>query len=216
MPVTAVAFDLDYTLAVPDRDRQTLLDDATEAVGAPRFSREAYLDAHRRHLTNETREAIFADLLGEDSTVSAAALADAYRDTIEEALVPVAGAEALVTDLKGTYRVGLLTDGPVRAQQAKLDALGWADLFDSVVITGSLAAGKPDDRAFAAILDRLSSAPDETVYVGDHPEADIRGANAAGLYTIQILDGSDAVPEADASIERDALADDLPGLIEGL
>ncbi|EMA41503.1 HAD family hydrolase [Halococcus hamelinensis] len=216
MPVTAVAFDLDYTLAVPDRDRQTLLDDATEAVGAPRFSREAYLDAHRRHLTNETREAIFADLLGEDSTVSPAALADAYRDAIEEALVPVEGAEALVVDLKETYRVGLLTDGPVRAQQAKLDALGWADLFDTVVITGSLAAGKPDDRTFAAILDGLSSAPDETVYVGDHPEADIRGAHAAGLRTIQILDGSDAVPEADAGIERDALAADLPGLIGDL
>lgn len=216
MPVTAVAFDLDYTLAIPTRDRQTLLDEATAAVGAPRFSREAYLDAHRRHLTNETREAIFADLLGEGSDVSPAALADAYRDAIREALVPVVGVETLVTHLKETYPVGLLTDGPIRAQQSKLDALGWADLFDTVVITGSLDAGKPDERTFRKLLDGLASTPEETVYVGDHPEADIEGAHAAGLHTIQVVDENEEIPEADATIERAALADDLPALIEQL
>lgn len=214
MPISAVAFDLDYTLAVPERDRQTLLDEATATVGAPRLSRETYLDAHRRHLTSETREPIFADLLDEESDVSPVALADAYRETIGNALVPVEGAEALVSRLRETYRVGLLTDGPVRAQQAKLDALGWSDLFDAVVITGALDAGKPDERAFRAVLDALRAAPEKTVYVGDHPEADIAGAHAAGLHTVQVTDDGDSVPETDVTIEREALAVRLPDLVE--
>jgi putative hydrolase of the HAD superfamily len=214
MSVSAVAFDLDYTLAVPERDRQTLLDEATAAVGAPRLSRETYLDAHRRNLTSETREAIFADLLDDDEP-SPAALADAYRETIGDALVPVEGAEALVADLRESYRVGLLTDGPVRAQRAKLDALGWTELFDAVVVTGSLDAGKPDERAFRAITDALSTSAAETVYVGDHPELDIAGAHAAGLRTVQVTD-DDPTAEADAAVERSALAARLPGLVESL
>ncbi|HET7323157.1 MAG TPA: HAD family hydrolase [Halococcus sp.] len=215
MPISAVAFDLDYTLTVPERDRQTLLDEATTAVGAPRFSREDYLDAHRRNLTSETREPIFADLLGEESDISPAALTDAYRETVENALVPVAGTETLIGKLRETYRVGLLTDGPVRAQRAKLDALGWTGLFDAVVITGALVAGKPDKRAFQTLLDALSASPEETVYVGDHPEADIEGAHAAGLHTVQVIDG-DPVQEADVTIERGALSSRLPELIETL
>ena len=216
MAIRAVVFDLDYTLCVPERDRQTLLDEATDAVGAPNFSRETYLDAHRRNLTGDTREPIFADLLGEESNTSAKALARAYREVIDDALAPVTDAEGLVSRLRETYRVGLLTDGPVCAQQEKIDVLGWADLFDAVIITGALDAGKPDERAFGAILDALNITSEETVYVGDHPEVDIAGARAAGLHTIHVTDDGTSTTEADASIERDALATRLPMLIESL
>ena len=217
MTIRAVAFDLDYTLAIPERDRQTLLDEASEAVDGPTLSREAYLDAHRRNLTNRTREPIFEDLLADhDTDASAAALADTYREAITDALVPVAGVEALVRELREEYRVGLLTDGPVRAQRAKLDALGWEDLFDAIVITGSLDAGKPDARTFRAELDALGTTADETVYVGDSAELDVAGAHAAGLRAIHVLSNGAASPAADAAIERDALAERLPGVVAEL
>lgn len=217
MTVTAVAFDLDYTLTIPERDRQALLDEASAAVDGPALSREAYLDAHRRNLTNRTREPIFEDLLADhDTDASAAALADTYRDAITDALVPVAGVEALVRELREEYRVGLLTDGPVRAQRAKLDALGWEDLFDAIVITGSLDAGKPDARTFRAELDALGTTADETVYVGDSAELDVAGAHAAGLRAIHVLSNGAASPAADAAIERDALAERLPGVVAEL
>jgi putative hydrolase of the HAD superfamily len=217
MTIRAVAFDLDYTLAIPERDRQALLDEASAAVEGPALSREAYLDAHRRNLTNRTREPIFEDLLADhDTDASAAALADTYRDAITDALVPVAGAEALARELREEYRVGLLTDGPVRAQRAKLDALGWEDLFDAIVITGSLDAGKPDARTFRAELDALGTTADETVYVGDSAELDVAGAHAAGLRAIHVLSNGAASPAADAAIERDALAERLPGVVAEL
>jgi len=103
----------------------------------------------------------------------------------------------------------------VRAQQAKVDALGWADLFDAVVITGSLDAGKPDARAFQAELDALGTTAEETIYVGDSAELDIAGARAAGLRAIHVLDDGAASPEADATIERDVLAERLPAVVAG-
>jgi len=211
MTVRAVVFDLDYTLAVPERDRQTLLNEATDAAGVRDIDRRAYLDAHGADIASETRGPIFARLV-EDGDPEA--VASAYRQAVERSLVPIQGAGTLVSDLRETYRVGLLTDGPIRAQWGKLETLGWTDLFDAVVVTGGLPAGKPDPGAFRAILDDLGVAPGETVFVGDHPEADIRGAHDVGMVTIQVIDGRhERVPEADASVDCETLATDLRDLL---
>jgi len=219
MAIGAVVFDLDYTLAVPDRKRETLLAEATAAVGAPHIDREAYLAAHRRNLTGNTRRPIFAALLAErDADADPDALTRAYRREIAEALEPVDGAADLVSDLRKRYRVGLLTNGPVRAQRDKLRTLGWEDLFDAVVISGELDAGKPDARAFEAALDALEVASDEAVYVGDEPDADVGGATDAGLAVVQIVapDCSDPDPRATAHVDRAELTARLPSVIEGL
>ncbi|WP_372910118.1 HAD family hydrolase [Salinigranum sp.] len=221
MPPTAVAFDLDDTLAVPTRDRQTILSEAARAAGAPPLSREAYLAAHAECLTEETREPIFAALLSDhenETRASPAAVAEAYRELITEALTPVSGVERLLDDLRGSYRVGLLTNGPVVAQHDKLRHLDWAGAFDVELVTGSLAAGKPDRRAFEALLAELGTAPDETVYVGDDVHADIAGAAGVGITPVQVtFDGSaDRHPDAAATVDRDALSTGLPDVLRRL
>lgn len=207
MTLAAVAFDLDYTLAVPERDRQTVLDEATAAAGVRDIDRREYLDVHASDRATETRAPIF-EVLVDDGDPEA--VTQAYRRAIEDALVPVPGIAELLTDLRQRYRVGLLTDGPVRAQQGKIETLGWQDLFDAVVVTGALSAGKPDSVAFETLVGDLGVAPGATVYVGDHPEADIRGAKDAGMVAIQVLgDRFERAPEADAYVERDHLARQL-------
>lgn len=217
MGITAVAFDLDYTLAVPTRDRATLLTEATRAADAPEITREEYLEAHRAEHAHETRAPIFDRLLdGDDGAHDD--LAEAYREAIADALAPVEGAEKLIRGLRRDYRVGLLTNGPVRAQRDKLETLGWDGLFDAVVITGSLEAGKPDAVAFETILEALDAAPEEAVYVGDEVIADVRGASHAGLRVIQVRypGGPDPNPLADAHVDRESLREDLPAILREL
>lgn len=222
MALRAVGFDLDYTLAVPTRDRQTLLNEATEAVGAPSMSREAYLTAHEDNLTAETRAPIFETLLRESAGGKADAtpadLATAYRERVSGSLVPIPGAERLLSELRRRYRIGLLTNGPVVAQRDKLSALGWVDAFDVALVTGELPAGKPDPGAFTALVERLGSTPGETAYVGDDAVCDVGGAADAGLVPVQVLfpDGPEPDPRAAARIERDELADRLPAVLEDL
>ena len=222
--IRAVGFDLDETLAIPERDRSALLAEAVRAAGAEDslrgLTREAYLRAHREHSGDETREPVFAALVEEhadgEATVDPARLAAAYRRVVEDALVPVEGAADLVRTLRGSYRVGLLTDGPVRTQRRKLERLGWTELFDAVVVTGELPAPKPDPRTFRRLLEALDAEPDEAVFVGDHPEADVAGAADAGLYAVQVRypGGPDAHPTADVTVDRDELAAQLPGILE--
>jgi putative hydrolase of the HAD superfamily len=215
----AVVFDLDYTLAVPQRDRATILEDATTATGAPSLTRDAYLAAHRRNLTTETREPIFADLLADsESDTDPAAVATAYRETIADDLEALPGVEAMLADLRGEYRVGLLTNGPVRAQRDKLETLGWEDAFDAALVTGELEAGKPDPRAFEAITGELGVDPADAVYIGDEVEADIRGATEAGMRAIQVLleDGPEPDSRAITHVDQREIAATIPELVATL
>jgi len=216
--LSAVIFDFDYTLTVPGRERQAVLDETTAAVGAPDLTREAYLEAHSRHLDSDSRVPIFADILPEDGDTDPEALADAYRQTVAESLRTVEGVPGLLADLRGEYRLGLLTNGPSKAQRSKLDAFDWIDSFDAIAITGDLDAGKPDERAFRAILSDLGVSADEAVYIGDDPEADVEGARDAGLHSIQVVweDGPDPHPDADAHVERESLAAELPERLKKL
>jgi putative hydrolase of the HAD superfamily len=216
-PVAAVAFDLDDTLAVTDRDRQALLDEATDRVGTDPIDRQDYLAAHGTVDARDTRAPIFRRLQsGDDPT--AETLAATYRVAIEDALEPLPGAADLVRALRQEYRVGLLTDGPVTAQRGKLETLGWTDRFDAVVVTGTLPAGKPDERAFQAICAELEVTPGETVLVGDRPEVDVGGAAAAGLRAVQVVypGGPDPHPDADATVDRADLVETLPAVLRSL
>lgn len=228
--MNAVGFDLDYTLVVPTRDRKRILQAALDDVDGPHLTREEYRRGHERVGATETREPIFEAILedaeddedagdaGDAGDTDPAELATAYHDRILDAMAPVPGVEGMLDRLRDDYRIGLLTDGPVRAQRGKLEALGWTDRFDAVVITGTLPAGKPDRRAFDALLDRLGVAAGETAYVGDYPEVDVVGASDAGLRAVQVLtpDNSEPHPAADAVVDRRDLVDRLPDLLAEL
>lgn len=218
MPLAAVGFDLDYTLCVPVRERATLLEEAAAAVDVPPIDRDEYLEAHGRNLTGETRAPIFADLLDEPAAGSAADLARVYRERVNASIRTVPGARDMLRQLRERYAVGLLTNGPAVAQRGKVEALGLTDAFDVILISGELPAGKPDSRAFQALVDELGVEPGELVYVGDDVDADIAGATAAGCRAVQVVrdEGPAPDPRAVAHVQLDAVADELPGTLASL
>lgn len=209
MVPTAVTFDLDDTLAVVDRDRADILDAAARAVGVEGLSREAYLRAHRRHHANHSRAPIFEALLQEIGAeeVDANALATAYRRRIGDAIEPVTGVESLLDHLTDERPVGLVTNGPIRAQRAKLERLAWLDRFDAIVISGAVGAAKPAAEPFLEACRQLGVEPAETLHVGDHPRDDAAGARNAGLSAALVTTGAQRPDAAIPTIPRDRLAD---------
>lgn len=96
---------------------------------------------------------------------------------------------ALYPDVRGSlaqlrrdgYRLGLLTDNPAASQRMKIEVAGLATLFDAIVLTADIGAGKPDPRCFAAAAQALDLQPDELLMVGDHLFRDAAGAVDAGF-----------------------------------
>ncbi len=90
------------------------------------------------------------------------------------------------------YKVGLLTNGSVSLQWAKLRKIWLEDCFDVVVCASpkegdsDYPIGKPDPAPFLYMAEKMGIAPEELYYVGDNPINDILGAQAAGYVPIWI------------------------------
>lgn len=66
---------------------------------------------------------------------------------------------------------------------ANLETIGIRHLFTDVVSAVEVGAAKPQRRIFDEAVRRAGVSAVETLHVGDHPECDIAGAQAAGLST---------------------------------
>lgn len=102
---------------------------------------------------------------------------------------------ALLSSIKGRYRLGLVTNFPDGSTARKaFEKLGFDTIFYSMVVSDEVGYRKPSRIIFERALMELDSAPDSTVMVGDTYEADILGAKNMGMKAIFIdADGSQAV-----------------------
>lgn len=90
----------------------------------------------------------------------------------------------MVSELRSTYRIGLITNGRTAIQYGKIDRLGIRELFDFILVSEEAGVKKPHAAIFELALERLGVSADECVYIGDHPKNDIEGAGKAGMRTI--------------------------------
>lgn len=108
-------------------------------------------------------------------------------------------------------RLAVVTNGSASLQSAVIQALGIQDFFDIVVISEVEGVRKPDRRIFDLTLGRLGVAHADAVFVGDHPETDIRGAQKAGIRAIWKRDDYWGLcPFADGVIDD---LDELPQML---
>ena len=106
--------------------------------------------------------------------------------------------EGLYTTLEELHsrrlKLGIVTNGDSRGQEAKIDALGIRSYFETVVVSRAVELEKPDPRIFQLALRELAAEPAETWFVGDHPVNDVLGASAAGMNSVW-LKGALAWPD---------------------
>ena len=78
-------------------------------------------------------------------------------------------------------RIGVLTNGNTVQQNAKLAAIGLADLVDVVCTSEALGFSKPAPEAYQRTCEALGADPSDVLMIGDNLELDVLGAQAAGL-----------------------------------
>ena len=155
------------------------------------------------------REQIWTRLLAEQEITSpdlAREIAVEYTQIRVASIQLYSGACDLLADLKRTYRLGLLTNGPTDIQWSKIEQLEIASLFDAIVVAGDVGIYKPDARVFHVLLDRLNVTPAEALYVGDSYRMDVVGAKGAGMQSVWVRNGN--------SSETDGVAPDF--MVQGI
>lgn len=105
-----------------------------------------------------------------------------YRTYLSESTHMLEGALELLEDLRGTYRLGLITNGLKEVQRPRLANTGLHDYFEVVVISDEIGVAKPHagffDHAFS-LMEGAQRA--RTLVIGDNPNADVVGALNYGV-----------------------------------
>jgi HAD superfamily hydrolase (TIGR01549 family) len=202
--VAAVLFDLDDTLCTYRHSTADLLPVAFERAGVdPFFEAAEYHELIGDYVDDtdskaELRRTVFGDLAvaaGRDRAVGHA-VADAYAAARDHrAIDPLPGVPAVLETLGERHRIGLVTNGGPDMQDPKLDALGLAESFETVVYAGHDVPAKPAAEPFERALSAVDAPAERAVYVGDDPETDVDGAAAVGLRTALVGDAAPATNE---------------------
>lgn len=120
--------------------------------------------------------------------------------------------------LKGHgYLLGLISNtSDDKNVQQLVDRFELRPYFDIILTSAGCGIRKPDERIFHLALDYFGLPPGKTAMVGDTLEADILGANRAGMYSIWITRRAQVADEGELSIQPQAVVTTLgqvPGLL---
>jgi 2-haloalkanoic acid dehalogenase type II len=91
--------------------------------------------------------------------------------------------------LKPRYRLATLSNG-----NADLATIGLAHHFEVRLHAAELGCAKPDVRVYRAVAEALTLEPDEILFVGDDPQADVAGPRNAGMKTVWVNRGGHEWP----------------------
>jgi len=188
----AVIFDLDDTLYLETSYvrsgfgavAQVLADEHSSVEYIGRLLWRAFEQGPRDRVFNS----VLRELGREDESSEISRLVRCYREHR-----PTLALEPAMRDLLGRvgrlYKLGLLTDGFLPAQQYKVEALGLTEVFDCIVYTEALGREfwKPSPRAFELMSESLGCAGSRCVYVADNVAKDFVGPNQLGWRTIRLL-----------------------------
>ncbi len=197
-PIHFVYFDLDDTLLDHTHAEKAALQAMHASADQPfgEHSFDTVHDAYRAinpgvwqkyaagdYTKREAKVGRFSQLLErlDLATDTDEVLANRYLETYAHYWQPISGAFDAFKAIADHVPVGILTNGFVEVQQAKLRQFPWlSSASKAVVISEEVGVLKPDPRLFAEAAKRAGMQPAHILYVGDSFTSDVHGGVGAG------------------------------------
>lgn len=187
MALAALLFDLDGTLIDTDELHLSAFNQLLA-----RWNRSMDLAYYKAHVMGFPDNMIFAGLFPDLPIAHYPELAANKEAMFREQLVETIPVPGVLRFLDHAERVGLrtavITNAPRENALAMLSGLGIADRFETLVIGGELAHGKPHAMPYLTGLELLGVTADDAIAFEDSL-AGVQSAHAAGIHTFGMLSG---------------------------
>lgn len=94
------------------------------------------------------------------------------------------GTVEILEYLSGKYNLHIITNGFEEVQYLKLNNSGIKKYFSTITTSEEVGLKKPHPTVFKTALSKASAIPQKSIMIGDSFEADIIGAENAGMHTL--------------------------------
>lgn len=123
-------------------------------------------------------------------------LADRYSEYRKKRYVVFPGVIELLTELRAAgKKLGIITNGFAETHHEKIALLRIGEFFDALFIADEVGMIKPDPLLFAHACTTLGVAAARSAMVGDRYDRDVKGAAAAGLFTVYLKVRDEVLPD---------------------
>lgn len=190
MTISAVLFDLDGTLL----DRTTSLRHFLAVQHAKRIAPRSTcpLDLYQQlFLELDQNGNVWKDIVYQQLIVhlqlEGVTVSELLHDYISEfAKTSVLFPETrhMLEQLRVSCRLGLITNGRSDLQRAVINHHQLQTFFDPILISEEVGLSKPNPELFLRPLINWELAPENVLFIGDHPLHDTKGAEAVGMTGI--------------------------------
>ncbi|WP_054788442.1 MULTISPECIES: HAD-IA family hydrolase [unclassified Gracilibacillus] len=186
--IKAVLFDLDGTLLNRDASVRRFIDlqyDRFEHL-LDSITKKEYIE---RFLQLDNRGYVWKDKVYQQMIkefeiigISWEELLQDYISEFKYSCIPFPHLIEMLEELKTrNIAIGMITNGRGQFQMDNIQALGIEKYFDSILVSEWEGMKKPNPNIFLKALQDLEVNPEESLFMGDHPENDVIAATAVGM-----------------------------------
>ena len=212
--IRAVLFDLDGTLLDRDASIKHFVARQYDRL-TPKLKQIPKSDYVSRFIELDCRGYVWKDKVYQTivsefglQTISWQELLDDYETQFLYSCIPFPNlVETLDILTTQGYLLGIITNGLGDFQRRTIQGLGIEKYFKTILISEVEGVRKPEAEIFLRALRNLGVIPDESVFIGDHPDTDVIGAKRVGMKSFWKRDLGWQKPEI-----SDGIVDDLSEL----